>query len=178
LHTPQKADVLATLRSAASGLSKVKAAGLSDPGLCYALAAGAMTSLAILIERLLALPNGYWAPMTALIILKPEVRATFVRTTQRTAGTLVGGAAAVLIAAFMHPTETTLALLVVPLAWCAYAAQRVNYAIFSLCITAAVVFLLSMTGLPEPEVALRRILATVIGAALAVGASALVGRQP
>jgi uncharacterized membrane protein YccC len=53
--------------------------------------------------------------------------------------------------------------------------QRVSYAIFSFGITATVVLLLALTGLPEPEAAWRRILATLIGATLAIIAGVLIG---
>ena len=98
--------------------------------------------------------------MTALIILKPRFRDTATRLAQRVLGTVLGGAAATLIAALLRPGGPWLLVLVVATAFCAYAVQRVNYAVFTFCITATVAFLLAMTGLPAPVVVLRRILAT------------------
>jgi uncharacterized membrane protein YccC len=44
----------------------------------------------------------------------------------------------------------------------------VNYAAFAACITAYVIFLLSLAGLPGREVAIHRAEATLIGGALAM----------
>jgi uncharacterized membrane protein YccC len=55
----------------------------------------------------------------------------------------------------------------------------VNYGVFSVCITTYVVLLLSAIGLPEPDVALHRVEATLLGAvlALAVHVSAIRWRR-
>jgi uncharacterized membrane protein YccC len=134
-----------------------------------------MASLALVIERAFSLANGYWVPMTALIILKPQARDTATRTAERVIGTLAGGALATFAAAFARPGGLTLSLIVIALTWLTYALQRVNYAVFPVGITATVVFLLSLTGLPEPEVAWRRVAATMTGAVLAVVAGGLAG---
>jgi len=54
------------------------------------------------------------------------------------------------------------------LAWSTYAMQRASYAAFSLWIIATVVFVMALVGLSEPEAAWQRIVATLIGAALAI----------
>jgi hypothetical protein len=134
----------------------------------YALAVGVMVAVALVIERATGLENGYWVPMTALIIVKPSGPDTIVRTVQRILGTLIGGAVATAIAALLRPSPAAVAICVTVLAWCTYAMQRASYAAFSFWITATVVFMMALAGLPEPEVASRRVVATLIGAALAV----------
>ena len=52
--------------------------------------------------------------------------------------------------------------------WACFAFQRVNYGIFSACITAYVVLLLSALNLPTLEVAEERLVATMIGAGIAL----------
>lgn len=141
----------------------------------YAVAAGAMASAAALAERILGLENGYWTPTTALIILKPRLRDTATRIAQRTLGTLIGGAAVTLIAALARPNGLVLVGMVIVMAWSAYAVQRVNYAVFTFCITATVAFPLAMTGLPTTVVVLRRVLCTILGAGLALTTSAALG---
>jgi hypothetical protein len=134
----------------------------------YALAIGVMVTVALTLEHATQIQNGYWVPMTALIIVKPSGHDTLVRTVQRVLGTLIGCAAATGIAALLRPTPAALAIGVTVLAWCTYAMQRASYAAFSLWITATVVFMMSLAGLPEPEAAGRRVIATLMGAALAV----------
>jgi hypothetical protein len=134
----------------------------------YASTIGVMIAAALGLERTLGVDNGYWVPMTALIIVKPNQHDTLVRTVQRVVGTLIGAGAATFLAALLRPSQLTLAICVAVLAWFTYAMQRASYAAFSFWITATVVFMMALTGLPEPEAAGRRILATLIGATLAV----------
>jgi uncharacterized membrane protein YccC len=123
-----------------------------------------------LISRELDLPNGYWAPMTLLILLKPAFRDTLKRGVQRILGTLGGAGAATLAAAYLRPAEALTAALVTASAFGAYTLLRVNYLAYSVCITAYIAFMLTLAGIPEPVVAVNRVIGTVAGgvAALAV----------
>lgn len=123
-----------------------------------------------LIARRLDLPNGYWAPMTLLLLLKPAFRDTFKRGVQRVLGTLGGAGVATLAAAYLRPSEPMTAALIVAAAFGAYALLRVNYLAYSVCITAYIAFMLTLAGVPEPVVAVNRVIGTVAGglAALAV----------
>ena len=136
----------------------------------YALVLGLSMTAADLIARRLSLPNGYWAPMTLLLLLKPGFRDTFRRGAQRILGTLGGAGVATLIAALLRPNETLTAALITASAFGAYALLRVNYLAYSVCITAFIAFMLSLAGIPEPVVAADRVIGTVAGglAALAV----------
>jgi uncharacterized membrane protein YccC len=123
-----------------------------------------------LIARRLDLPNGYWAPMTLLILLKPAFRDTLKRGVQRILGTLGGAGVATLAAAFLRPSEPVTAALIVAAAFGAYSLLRVNYLAYSLCMTAYIAFMLTLAGIPEPVVAVNRVVGTIAGglAALAV----------
>lgn len=134
----------------------------------YVVAAGLTVMLAVLIERGLHLSNGYWAPMTGLMVIRPDLKQTWARVLQRIGGTLVGAGLATLAAATLRPTPAVTSLLVLVFAWSAYASRAINYAVFSASITGAVVFLLSLNGLPEPVSAWHRVLATLLGALLAL----------
>ena len=122
----------------------------------------------------LASKNGYWLPMTLLIIFRPDPQDTFGRTLMRVGGTVVGAGAASTMAVLLHPTGLVLVPLIATLAWCCYAMQWVNYGLFSLFITAYVAFLFDFANLPEPEVALHRVVATAIAGGLALVASRLI----
>jgi hypothetical protein len=127
--------------------------------LVLALSVGAMD----LIARRLSLPNGYWAPMTLLILLKPAFRDTFKRGVQRIFGTLAGAGVATLLAALLRPSDWIVAALVVAAAFGAYTLLKVNYLAYSVCITAYVAFLLTLNGMPEPVVAAERVVGTLAG---------------
>jgi uncharacterized membrane protein YccC len=123
-----------------------------------------------LIARRLDLPNGYWAPMTLLILLKPAFRDTLKRGVQRVLGTLGGAGLSTLAAAYLRPSEPLTAALIVIAAFGAYSLLRLNYLAYSVCITAYIAFMLTLAGTPEPVVAVNRVIGTVAGgvAALAV----------
>ncbi|MES1261572.1 MAG: FUSC family protein, partial [Acidobacteriota bacterium] len=118
--------------------------------------------------RHVSLDHGYWVPMTALLVLKPDFHQTLARVTMRIAGTLVGAALATLIAALMRPQPVVLALLVAVFATLCYCLLHVNYAAYSTCITIYVVFLLAMAGLPEIGMVAYRSLNTILGGAFAL----------
>jgi hypothetical protein len=134
----------------------------------YVVAAGCAVAISVLIERGLTLPNGYWAPMTALIVMRPDLAETRARVTQRILGTLMGAVLATLVAAALRPNPAIIAALILIFSASAYTSRRTNYAVFTASITGAVVFLLSLAGAPEPLNALHRLMATALGALLGI----------
>jgi uncharacterized membrane protein YccC len=125
------------------------------------------------IYHALALPRGYWISLTALIVLKPEFQDTFARGVGRVAGTVLGATLATVLAVTLHPGPAALVLLVLACVWCGYAVFRINYAVFSICITGYVVFLLVLGGLNQNAIVTYRILDTTLGGAAALVAYAL-----
>jgi hypothetical protein len=130
--------------------------------LAIALAAG------MLVERALALRNGYWVPMTALLVLRPDNQHTIVRALTRVGGTIGGAALASGVLLLLHPAPIVLTLLVAVAAFGSYLFQKASYGLLSACVTAYVVFILSLAGLSEREVAISRIVATALGGAIAL----------
>jgi hypothetical protein len=118
--------------------------------------------------RWLALPNSYWIGVTALLVMRPDLHQATLRGVSRIIGTLVGAALSTLIASGLRPGPHMLLALVLIFAWFCYALIYVNYALFAVCITAYVVFLLAVGGLPEKTVIAKRALNTVIGGSLAL----------
>jgi hypothetical protein len=151
---------------------------LHSPLCRHALRLGATLMLAAAAYRLVELPNGYWLPMTALLVLQPAFRDTVTRGLARIGGTLIGSGLATVIAAALHPGPPTLAVLIVVFAWGCYALLRVNYALFAIGVTAYVVFLLALAGLPEIAVAGHRAAATALGGAFALLAHLFPVRDP
>jgi uncharacterized membrane protein YccC len=60
--------------------------------------------------------------------------------------------------------------------WLSYSVVNVNYGLFSVCLTAYIVFLISLNQIPGPEIARRRFLATLIGGAIALSVRLFVVR--
>jgi uncharacterized membrane protein YccC len=114
-----------------------------------------------------------------MLVLRRGGAETLTRGAQRMVGTLVGAASATLLAALLRPEAAILLVLIGTAAWCAYATQWVNYGTFSLSVTSYVAFLLALQGLPEAQVALHRVGATLLGAAIATVALGVgrLGRQ-
>jgi uncharacterized membrane protein YccC len=106
--------------------------------------------------------------MTVAILIRPDRHDSAVRATCRVAGTLLGAGLTTLVLATLRPSPAALSLMLLVAIYACYALQRINYGVFSLCITTYVVLLLSLLNLPEPGVAVRRIEATLVGAAIAL----------
>lgn len=171
LTAPNAAPMPAT---AADWVSQArKALSPRSPEFRYATLLGLATGAAVLLAQALAMPNGYWGALTVLLVLRRGGAETLTRGAQRVAGTVAGAATATLLAAILKPDVVALVVLIGAAAWCAYATQWVNYGTFSLSVTSYVAFLLALLGLPEAEVALNRVAATLLGAAIAAAALAL-----
>jgi len=137
---------------------------------------GATLALSMALAQGLALPSGYWIPMTAAIVTRPELQHTIQRGFARMGGTLGGAALATLIAFTLRPLPGVLAALVLLFAGACYYLVYVNYAAFAACLTSYVVFLLALVGAPAPVTIAHRIVNTLIGGALAgLGHAVFVG---
>jgi hypothetical protein len=148
----------------------------SGPEFGYAVLLGVAAGAAAYLAHAIRLPNGYWTPMTVILVLRRGARETLTRGMLRIVGTLAGAGVATMAMAWLKPSPEALAALAALVAWAAYSVQWVNYGTFSACVTAYVAFLFAFEGLPEPVVVRHRIIATLIGGAialLALGASRL-----
>ena len=146
--------------------------------------------------RWLHLPNGYWMAMTALLLVRPNLRGTFGRAAQRVAGTVAGAAFATLLTDWLprvtaHPSSHWLAagltalfaLLALALLPGNHVGARTlaypgDYAVFAACLTAYVVYLLHYGGLDEREVAVVRVLLTLLGGVFALAVHLPFDRVP
>lgn len=134
----------------------------------YVLRLALVLLLTGLVERREHLANGYWAPMTAVLVLKPQWTGTLSRGVARLLGTLLGaGAALVLAQLHTFPDWLTFSLILL-FAWGCYALQAVNYAVFSFSITLYVVFSFRFGGFSQPAAAHLRLLNTAIGGVTAL----------
>jgi len=106
---------------------------------------------------------------------------TFTRGVGRALGTLIGVGIASTIAVTTHPHGWVLVALVAVFVWATGALFNASYAVFSVFVTGAVVFLLAGLNTDPVTDARDRLVATVLGSVLALGAYALWpswGRRP
>ena len=141
-----------------------------------ARAAAAVAACLLLIAPL-GLANGYWAPLTALIVLKPRLSETRARGIARVGGTIGGCALATLFAAACRDTTPLLLLGVTMAAGAAFALQKAHYASLTASITATIVLLTSLGQASAVGNAEHRIAATLLVGALALLAAILVPHQ-
>ncbi len=134
----------------------------------YACRLAVVLAISTAIYRELHFDSGYWIPMTALLVMRPGIADTASRAIARTVGTLAGAVLSSVLLAYVHPHQLVLALLVVLFTWLSYSLLNVNYALFSVCLTSYIVFLLSLNNIPGPEIAHRRFVCTTIGGILAL----------
>jgi uncharacterized membrane protein YgaE (UPF0421/DUF939 family) len=142
----------------------------------YALRLAITLGVSTEIYRHFGFANGYWIPMTALLVLRPGLSDTANRAIARTAGTLAGAMMASYSLAHLEPSRPVLAFLILFFAWLAYSLNAVNYGLFTLCLTAYIVCLLALASLPGNVVAYHRAISTVLGGALALSVRLVVIR--
>ena len=126
-----------------------------------------LTAAGVLAD-VLPVQRGYWITLTAALVLRPDFTTTLSRGIARIAGTIVGVVAATaIVLAVPNTPHITLALAIL-FAAISYAAFQLNYGLFSLTVTAYVVFLLALLGTPEATAVQNRLVATIIGGLLAM----------
>jgi fusaric acid resistance family protein len=166
-RTPVNAEALR--RKAVSSIQELRErASMPSPARSYAVRLAVALAAATLLYRWLAWPRGSWIPLTALLVLKPELHETFARGLARMAGTIIGAGCATAITVTLAPGATLLTLLAILFVWAGYALFRTNYGLFTICITGYVVFLVVLAGGAEPATAEYRIINTLIGGGLAL----------
>ncbi|WP_108471549.1 FUSC family protein [Rhodanobacter thiooxydans] len=125
-------------------------------------------TVALWISRLLQLPHGYWLPMTAAIVLRPDFAATFNFGLLRVLGTVLG---LVLTTVLLHVTPDEpwahLALMAVLCMAFRYLAGA-HYGIAVAALTGTVVILLSFEGVNPGLAVTDRVLNTALGCGMAL----------
>lgn len=137
------------------------------PTLWHALHAAIAVVLAIIIAKWLDISNGYWAPTTALIVLKPHLADTRVKGMQRFQGTIYGALLAT-AASLAAPQATPLIVLAVFFAWLGYGVQKGSYLVFTATATATVIFMQALMDRPELLTSWHRLANTMVGGGVAL----------
>lgn len=134
----------------------------------YGSVAGVSVLVASLAAYGLHLDKAYWAPMTALIVLKPKFQLTRQRGLERLAGNLAGCAAATAIAVLLPPLTGFDSLLCLVAAGAAYGLLKARYAAFSFAVSFMAVMLLFTAHASAVQGAEQRLYATALGGAISI----------
>jgi hypothetical protein len=130
----------------------------------YLLRAGLCVGSAILLIAPLGLVNGYWTPMTAMMVLKPEARLV---------GTVAGCLVATAYAAPWHGAVAPLLVGIALFGSMAAALQKAHYAGLSASITGAVVLMITLVDHAPLANAEHRVAATMLGGLLALAVASI-----
>ncbi|MEO7068729.1 MAG: FUSC family protein [Rhodanobacter sp.] len=134
----------------------------------HAVRTAVCLSIALFVSRQLQLPHGYWLPMTAAIVLRPDFAATFNFGLLRVLGTVLG---LVLTTILLHfaPNEpwAHLALMALLCMVFRYMASA-HYGIAVAALTGTVVILLSFEGVDSSNAVLDRVINTALGCGMAL----------
>jgi uncharacterized membrane protein YccC len=140
----------------------------------HALRAAVMATPVLIWTMSLHAQFAHWATITMVLCLQPYFSATWARSAERIAGTVLGGLLAAGIG-LIAQTSTTLAVAMLPLTVFAFAVRQVSYGLFVAALTPMIVLLVEqiMPGTDELTVAISRIGYTLLGGFLAVLANLL-----
>jgi hypothetical protein len=144
----------------------------------FALRAAVTLAVAAALYKGLWNQDGYWIPMTAMIVLRRDLPQAFRRSLARIAGTMAGALIASLLLLALPENQWLRAAGVALFAWTAWTLFWANYAYYAACVTAYVVLLLSVAGLNEREVIEHRAAFTALGGGLAMGIHWIAARIP
>jgi uncharacterized membrane protein YccC len=134
----------------------------------HAVRSAACLSIALLASRQLQLPHGYWLPMTAAIVLRPDFAATFNFGLLRVLGTVLGLVLTTVLL-YVTPNEpwAHLALMAVLCMAFRYLATA-HYGIAVAALTGTVVVLLSFEGVAPGAAVMDRVINTALGCGMAL----------
>ena len=138
----------------------------------HALRLAIAATIASAIYKLFRVEHGYWLIITALVIVKPIFADTRRRALERVLGSVAGGILAVIIAALVQDI-VVLDILLLLFSILAFSHVRTNYGFYALFLTPFVVLMIDTVIPGDWEIALVRILDTLIGGAVALAVSYL-----
>ena len=134
----------------------------------HAMRCAVCLSITLLVSRVGQLPHGYWLPMTAAIVLRPDFAATFNFGLLRVLGTILGLViTTALLRITPHDPWTHLALMAVLCMAFRYLATA-HYGIAVAALTGTVVIFLSFEGVNSGTAVLDRVLNTALGSGMAL----------
>jgi hypothetical protein len=144
----------------------------------HVVRAAVCVAAALIAAHGLGLSNGYWAPMTAMLVLKPGLSETQTRGLARLTGTLIGCIAASAFAIAVDQSRPALLAALTLTAGGAFALQKAHYATLTCMITATVVLLLTLGRGDVVLNAEHRLIATLLGGVIALVVARIAPHSP
>jgi uncharacterized membrane protein YccC len=137
----------------------------------HAVRAAVLVAASDLVVRLADLSRGYWVSLTVLVVLRPDFGATLQRAVMRTLGTIIGLLLASELVRWVPGGDWWHVALIAIFAFTMRLAGPANVAPSAISLSALVVVLLEINGVPAHATLVDRSLATLAGGALAVAAA-------
>jgi uncharacterized membrane protein YccC len=141
---------------------------LQSPIFRHALRLAVLVALGDVLGTEVSWRRTYWLPMTIALVLKPEFTATFTRGLLRIAGTIVGLLLATGLFHLFTPGVVLQVILIFVFVFLLRWLGPANYGIFGIAVSALIVLLLAIGGVPPKDVIWARGVNTVAGGALAL----------
>jgi uncharacterized membrane protein YccC len=134
----------------------------------HAVRLASATAIGTAVARFADVPHGYWIPLTVVMVLRPETAHTYTRCVGRVGGNVAGIVVASALIELLRPSGITAVALAVAFLGVAYAVAEFGYFAVSAALAAAIVLLIDVGGTAGAATMDDRLLATLIGGALAV----------
>jgi uncharacterized membrane protein YccC len=134
----------------------------------HALRLSVLVALGDILGTEVSWRRTYWLPMTIALVLKPEFTATFTRGLLRIAGTIVGLLLATEVFHLFHTGVVLQVTLIFVFVFLMRWLGPANYGIFGIAVSALIVLLLAIAGVPPKDVIWARGVNTVVGGSLAL----------
>jgi len=141
---------------------------LQSPIFRHALRLAVLVAVGDILGNEVPWRRTYWLPMTIALVLKPEFTATFTRGLLRIAGTILGLLLATGLFHLFNPGVVLQVILIFVFVFLLRWLGPANYGIFGIAVSALIVLLLAIGGVPPKDVIWARGVNTVIGGALAL----------
>jgi uncharacterized membrane protein YccC len=141
---------------------------LQSPIFRHALRLAVLVALGDILGTEVSWRRTYWLPMTIALVLKPEFTATFTRGLLRIAGTIVGLLLATGLFHLFRPGMVLQVIFIFVFVFLLRWLGPANYGIFGIAVTALIVLLLAIGGVPPNDVIWARGVNTVVGGGLAL----------
>ncbi|MDX3356861.1 FUSC family protein, partial [Streptomyces sp. ME01-24h] len=148
-------------------------ARFGSPVFRHAVRLAAVTPAGYALGAALHSGHGYWAPLTSVLVMRPDFSQTYGRSVARFVGTLAGVTVATAVMKSFAPGPYPCAALAVVSVALMYGLMRTGYLVSQVAASAYVVFLLGMAGSSWTQTVPDRVLLTMLGGVLAMAAYAL-----
>nr|WP_256471350.1 FUSC family protein [Solitalea agri] len=138
----------------------------------HSLRLALIATIGIFLYYTLEIPRGYWISLTIMVVLQPDFSSTRLKAWDRVLGTLGGVFAASILMHYVQFHYVIFIVIAVCLFLFFYFQQR-NYAIAVFFLTIELVAMIDLTLPYEWHIGLYRMMNTVVGGIIAVGATYL-----